>query len=113
MASPFRILRVPEDADDRAVREAYLALVVKFHPDNPTTGDRETFELVHEAFEQIDTEEKRRALRAGSSASSGAPGDVSARSPDPTAQLRELKTMVESKAHQVVTILDTLEKLFG
>lgn len=113
MASPFRILRVSEDADDRAVRKAYLALVVKFHPDNPTTGDEETFKLVHEAFEQIDTEEKRRALRAGFSVPSGAPGDVSARPLDPLSQVRELKTVVESKAHQVVTFLDALEKLFG
>ena len=52
---PYEILGVPPDADDDAVRKAYLELVRKFSPDT----DPEAFKRISKAYEQLKDEKSR------------------------------------------------------
>lgn len=51
MANPYDVLGVPRDADDEAIKNAYRELVKEYHPDHG--GDREKFNQIREAYEQI------------------------------------------------------------
>ena len=57
MKTPFTILEVPEDADDTAVKRAYLRMVRQHPPERDPLGFRE----VRDAFERIRTERLRLA----------------------------------------------------
>lgn len=77
---PYEVLGVSQDDDDDTVKKAYRKLSVKCHPDrfpNDSTMAAKFREL-NEAYEAIDTEEKRRRLRqkAGANLSRGAEGAV-------------------------------------
>lgn len=52
---PYEILGVSPDADDNAIRKAYLELVRRFSPDT----DPETFKLISGAYEQVKDEKSR------------------------------------------------------
>lgn len=52
---PYEILGVSPDADDDAVRKAYLDLVRRFSPD----ADPEAFKRVNKAYEQLKDEKSR------------------------------------------------------
>lgn len=47
----WKILEVPEDADENSIVAAYRRLSKKFHPDNSETGDAEKFIQVKSAYE--------------------------------------------------------------
>jgi len=49
MTGPYRVLGVPADADDAAIRAAYLAAIRACPPER----DRQRFENVRAAFEAI------------------------------------------------------------
>ncbi len=55
--NPFEILGITADADDTTVREAYLAKLRFFPPDKDPKG----FTRLQEAFQAVQTEEKRLA----------------------------------------------------
>jgi curved DNA-binding protein CbpA len=57
MTDPYRLLGVPETADDDIIRAAYIAAVRACPPER----DRQRFEQVRAAFEAIATEPKRLA----------------------------------------------------
>lgn len=77
---PYAVLGVSPDDDDETVKRAHRKLSVRHHPDlNP--GDQTAaaeFREAEEAYEMIDTEDKRRKLRrkAGANLSHGAEGAV-------------------------------------
>jgi curved DNA-binding protein CbpA len=51
VSSPFDILQVSPDADEKELERAYRRRVVETHPDQG--GSREEFQLVREAYEQL------------------------------------------------------------
>lgn len=52
---PFKILDLPLDADDHAVESAYRRLILRFPPESHP----KEFNTIRNAYEAIDTEEKR------------------------------------------------------
>src|SRR5476651_348910 len=62
MRTPFEILSVPENATDDEIKKSYRKLAMQWHPDrNPDNlvESEKNFKEVKEAFEQIETEQKR------------------------------------------------------
>ena len=57
--NPFAVLGLDEDADDEAVRAAYLAGIRRSPPDR----DPEGFRRIRDAYEALRDAERRRALR--------------------------------------------------
>lgn len=57
MTDPYRMLGVPETADDEAIRAAYLAAIRACPPER----DPQRFEQVRAAYESIATERDRLA----------------------------------------------------
>lgn len=57
MTDPYRLLGVPETADDDTIRAAYLAAIRACPPER----DRLRFEQVRAAFEAISSEPRRHA----------------------------------------------------
>ena len=53
--TPYEILGIDLQADDQAVRQAYLKLVRSFPPDRYP----ERFQLIHDAYELLRDEESR------------------------------------------------------
>ena len=52
---PYEILGLSPDADDNAIRKAYLELVRRFSPDT----DPEVFKRISRAYEQVKNEQLR------------------------------------------------------
>ena len=59
MQTPYEILAVAEDADDEAVKKAYLNKVREYPPERHA----EAFQRVRRAFEQIQSDTQRRKHR--------------------------------------------------
>jgi curved DNA-binding protein CbpA len=57
--NPFTVLGLEEDADDEAVRAAYLAALRKSPPDRDPDG----FRRIRDAYEALRDTERRLALR--------------------------------------------------
>jgi curved DNA-binding protein CbpA len=57
MSDPYRVLDVPQTADDDTIRAAYLAAIRACPPER----DRQRFEQVRAAFEAIASERQRLA----------------------------------------------------
>ena len=75
MTDPYKVLGVTRDASDEAVKDAYRALVKKYHPDNYQEGHikelvEEKMKEINEAYEEI---QKQRGAK-GQSQSSGSSG---------------------------------------
>jgi curved DNA-binding protein CbpA/Mrp family chromosome partitioning ATPase len=58
-ADYYEILRVGPQADDETIERVYGMLADRFHPDNPSTGDPETFLRISEAYETLSNPAKR------------------------------------------------------
>jgi tetratricopeptide (TPR) repeat protein len=69
--SPFDLFSVTEKSSDEEVRARYTDLAKKYHPDKARQGSgtallelrRQVFALVNQAFDQVETEDKRYRLR--------------------------------------------------
>lgn len=59
MQNPFEILEVAEDADDAAIKKAYLKKVKEYPPERQA----ETFQKIRSAFEAIESDKQRRQYR--------------------------------------------------
>ncbi len=53
--TPYEILAIDRQADDQAVRQAYLELVRRYPPDR----DPQRFQQIHDAYELLKDEESR------------------------------------------------------
>ncbi len=59
------MLGVPRDADQKAIKDAFRALALKYHPDrNKEPGAEETFKEIAAAYAVLSDPEKRRAYDA-------------------------------------------------
>lgn len=75
---PYQVLGVSPDATDEEIRRAYVAQVLRCHPDRTGGDDFRTFLEVRKAYELLRDPETRRAYdarrRGGASVSLRAPG---------------------------------------
>jgi len=55
----YEILRVGPQADEDTIERVYRTLADRFHPDNPRTGDPETFLRLGEAYQTLSNPAKR------------------------------------------------------
>src|SRR5690349_16765358 len=60
----YEILRVGWQADGDTIERVYGTLADRFHPDNPSTGDPETFLRLREAYETLSDPAKRAKYNA-------------------------------------------------
>ena len=119
----YEILRVAPHADEETIERVYRTLADRFHPDNPGTGDADTFLRLMEAYETLSNQASRanyNALRRESRGSTrfwlqgrdffeGVKGRQNRRLGVLCLLYRERITNHESQGH---TILD-LEQLTG
>jgi curved DNA-binding protein CbpA len=77
MKTPYEILGIPENCNDKTVKQGYLEMVKKFSPERFP----DDFQRVRTAFEQIKTEQDRVALAL-----------FDKTLPDPAEVIRELTT---------------------
>lgn len=62
MNNPYKILGVPEEADDKTIKKAYRTLAAQHHPDRG--GDAEKFKEVAEAYSILSDANKRQEYHA-------------------------------------------------
>src|SRR5579863_6674207 len=60
----YEILRVGLQADEDTIERVYATLAERFHPDNSSTGDLETFQRLKEAYETLSNPAKRAEYNA-------------------------------------------------
>src|SRR5580698_9442327 len=58
-ADYYEILRVGPQADEETIERVYRTLADRFHPDNPSTGDPNTFLRLREAYETLSNRTER------------------------------------------------------
>src|SRR5580704_8913603 len=64
VADHYELLRLSPGAEPEAVERVYKKLAKRFHPDNPETGDAETFLRIAEAYRVLSDPGKRTAYDA-------------------------------------------------
>jgi hypothetical protein len=55
----YEILRLGTQADEETIERVYETLAARFHPDNPSTGDPETYLRIKEAYETLSDPSRR------------------------------------------------------
>jgi len=61
VADHYETLQVNAKADPDTIHRVYRLLAQRFHPDNPDTGDAETFRKILDAYQTLSDPEKRAA----------------------------------------------------
>jgi curved DNA-binding protein CbpA len=67
----YEILRVAPHADEDTIDRVYRTLADRFHPDNPSTGDPETFLRVRKAYDTLSDRAERAKYNASRQDSRG------------------------------------------
>lgn len=55
----YEVLQISRNADIETIHRVYRIMATRFHPDNPRTGDAETFLLLRRAYEVLADSEQR------------------------------------------------------
>ena len=55
----YEVLQVNRNADIETIHRVYRIMAARFHPDNPRTGDTETFLLLRRAYQVLSDAEQR------------------------------------------------------
>jgi hypothetical protein len=55
----YEILRLGTQADEETIERVYQTLAARFHPDNPSSGDPETYLRIKEAYETLSDPSRR------------------------------------------------------
>jgi len=72
LADHYETLRVSPKADEETIERVYHILADRFHPDNPATGDSDTYLRVKEAYETLSSPARRDEYNAMRKVSGGA-----------------------------------------
>src|ERR1700687_5664825 len=49
----YEVLQIGRNADSETIHRVYRIMAARFHPDNPRTGNTETFLLLKRAYEAL------------------------------------------------------------
>jgi hypothetical protein len=60
----YEILRLGTQADEETIERVYHTLAARFHPDNPSSGDAETYLRIKEAYETLSNPSRRAEYNA-------------------------------------------------
>ena len=55
----YEVLQISRNADVETIHRVYRIMAARFHPDNPRTGDTETFLLLRRAYQVLGDPEQR------------------------------------------------------
>ena len=55
----YEVLQISRNADVETIHRVYRIMAARFHPDNPRTGDTETFLLLRRAYQTLGDPEQR------------------------------------------------------
>jgi len=55
----YEVLQISRNADLETIHRVYRMMAARFHPDNPTTGNTETFLLLKRAYQVLSDPEQR------------------------------------------------------
>ena len=55
----YEVLQISCNADAETIHRVYRLMATRFHPDNPRTGDTETFLLLRRAYQVLADPEQR------------------------------------------------------
>jgi curved DNA-binding protein CbpA/MinD-like ATPase involved in chromosome partitioning or flagellar assembly len=64
VADHYEILGIGPHADEETIGRVYRTLAGRFHPDNPSTGDPNTFRRIREAYDTLSDEDRRAQYNA-------------------------------------------------
>jgi curved DNA-binding protein len=74
-ANYYEFLQISPNAEPDTIHRVYRFLAMRFHPDNPETGDSDKFHLLQEAYETLSDPQRRNQydITRGPSEPEGAP----------------------------------------
>jgi hypothetical protein len=72
----YEVMQIGPQADAETVHRVYRIMAARFHPDNPQTGDIETFLLLTSAYDVLSNPEKRQAYDAARAKRDGGPNPI-------------------------------------
>ncbi|MEK7403584.1 MAG: J domain-containing protein [Acidobacteriota bacterium] len=93
----YELLQISPKAEPQTIQRVYRMLAVRYHPDNPATGDREMFLLLQKAYEVLTDPELRAAYDASH--------QIQFLQPDPVFEMKEFVVGVEAEANRRLGIL--------
>lgn len=67
----YEFLQISPNAEPETIHRVYRFLAVRFHPDNPETGDSDKFHLLQQAYEILSHPESRAAYDTSRAANGG------------------------------------------
>ncbi len=67
----YEFLQISPNAEPETIHRVHRFLAVRFHPDNPETGDPDKFHLLQQAYEVLSNPENRAAYDASRAAMGG------------------------------------------
>jgi curved DNA-binding protein CbpA len=96
----YDVLQISPQADSETIHRVYRIMAARFHPDNPETGDIETFLLLTSAYEVLSDPDKRTAYDAmHASRISG---------PDPIFEMKDFVDGVKGELNRRLGVLSLL-----
>jgi len=96
----YDVLQIGEQAEAEAIYRVYRIMAARFHPDNPETGDLETFLLLKSAYEVLSDPVSRRAYDARREERNA--------KPMPVFELKDFVTGVEAEPNRRLGVLSLL-----
>jgi len=96
----YELLQISPNAEPETIHRVFRIMAARFHPDNPQTGDNETFLLLTKAYETLSDPEKRAEYNARY--------QVRQAEPLPIFELKEFVEGLEGEANRRLGILSLL-----
>ena len=96
----YDVLQISRQADSDTIQRVYRIMAARFHPDNPETGDIETFLLLTNAYEVLADPDKRAAYDAARAGQNTGP--------DPIFEMRDFVDGVRGERNRRLGVLSLL-----
>ena len=93
----YEVLQISPNAELETIKRVYKLLVVRVHPDNPSTGDAERFRLIKQAYETLSVPDKREAYDIAR--------EENAQEPLPVFELSDFAVGVDGETNRRIGIL--------